>query len=195
MPPSLRSSMACGCFVTSHKSLGHFKPMWWAGAWAASRLSAKLTPTASDRPDQSTGASGIPNENIRLSPRWLCHWRPSRPRPALCCSATSSVGSSCPALKRRISSVLVESIVGNASQVKPGRWGTTACQMASKGQRMGSMLSKGSLFQSFFLSFFFFFLSSLSLGASSVPRHFLAPHQHGYSANSFLVYLASMIRP
>ena len=47
-----------------------------------------------------------------------------------------------------------------------------------------------------FLSFFiFFFLSSLALGANSVPRHFLAPHQHGYSAKSFLVYFASMIKP
>jgi hypothetical protein len=32
-------------------------------------------------------------------------------------------------------------------------------------------------------------------GANNVPRQFLLPHQHGYSALSFLVYGSSIIRP
>jgi len=71
------------------------------------------------------------------------HPRPSRPRPAVCCSATSSVGSHWPLRARRISSVLVESMVGSTSTVKPGNSGDTASQMASAGQRMGEAALTG----------------------------------------------------
>ena len=97
------------------------------------------------------------------------------------------------ARQRRISSLLVESTCGNTSTEKPGSWGTTACQMASAGQRMGACKGWVVVFTQLpqpFLAFAFF-----SLGASSVPRQFGAPHQHGYSALSFLVYGASMMRP
>ena len=88
-------------------------------------------PTTSDRPDQSAGCKGRPREKVRLSPRRLCQLRPSRPRPAVCCSATSSTGSGRGATlaeprKRRISSLLVESISGNTSTVKPGKAGASA---------------------------------------------------------------------
>ena len=66
----------------------------------------------------------------------LCHARPRRPRPAVCCSATSSTGSSCPARARRISSLLVESISGRTSTVKPGSSGAACSQTASRGQLM-----------------------------------------------------------
>jgi hypothetical protein len=42
------------------------------------------------------------------------------------------------ARQRRISSLLVESICGKTSTVKAGKLGTTACQMASTGQRTGA---------------------------------------------------------
>ena len=83
------------------------------------------------------GVSGKPSENVRdcgfpaLLP--LCQSRPRRPRPAVCRSATSKTGASWPARARRMSSVLVESIWGSTSTVKPGRWGATASQMASAG--------------------------------------------------------------
>ena len=165
MPPSLRSPWRALAGVraasVSHRSLGHLRPISGvcrsscgaqapgAAAFKADRLSARLIPTTSDRPDHSFGCKAIPSENIRLAARWLCHCRPSRPRPAVCCSATSSVGSvrgsiaRPPALsarrplKRRISSVLVLSISGRISTVKPGKTGSTACQIASAGQRMG----------------------------------------------------------
>ena len=140
MPPSLRSSPA----PPSHRSLGHFRPTRGAAlpgdGSMGCRLSATLTPTASDRPDQSAGANGKPSENISESPGWLRQARPSRPRPAVCCSATSSTGSDCPARARRINSVLLESTVGSTSTVKPGNCGTTASQMASAGQRSGALM-------------------------------------------------------
>jgi hypothetical protein len=42
------------------------------------------------------------------------------------------------ARQRRISSLLVESICGKTSTVKAGKLGTTACHMASAGQRTGA---------------------------------------------------------
>ena len=172
MPPSLRSPAA----PPSQRSLGHLSPTragWFApsGGSTGCRLSATLTPTASDRPDQSWGASGKPKDIISegsaptlaasraaLPPKgafaaWggpalltstpLCHTRPSRPRPAVCCSATSRVGSHWPLRARRISSVLVESMVGSTSTVKPGSSGDTASQMASAGQRIGDVALTG----------------------------------------------------
>ncbi len=152
MPASLRSPRA----PQSHRSLGHLRPTRSPAlpsgfALPGSRLSARLMPTTSDRPDQSAGCSGRPSEKVRLSPRRLCQLRPSRPRPALCCSATSSVGSGRGAMpgppplpeglprKRRISSVLLESISGSTSTVKPGKPGATASQMASAGHWRGVM--------------------------------------------------------
>src|SRR3990167_471033 len=140
MPPSLRSPP----LAPSHRSLGHFRPTRGtappAGGSAGCRLSATLTPTASDRPDQFTGANGIPKENVSESPAWLCQARPMRPRPAVCCSATSNTGSTCPARARRISSVLVESTLGNTSTVNPGSCGATASHRASAGQRSGALM-------------------------------------------------------
>ena len=79
----------------SQMSLGHFSCK--RGAWSArssgSSASAIAQPTASDRPDQSTAASGKPSENVSDAPPSLdCQTRPCRPRPALWCSATSRQG-------------------------------------------------------------------------------------------------------
>ena len=102
-------------------------------------LATTASPTASERPDQSTGFSGSPNEKVSVdSPASvsLCQSRPSLPRPAVCRSATNRIGSGRPARARRINSVLVESTSGNISTVKPGSKGATCSQMASAGQRM-----------------------------------------------------------
>ena len=154
----------------SQTSLGHFRPIrspvrlparrpMCKPVLSGSRLSATLTPTARDRPDQSAGSSSRPRENVRLSPRWLSQLRPSRPRPAVWSSATSKVGSGRGAalelpLKRRISSLLLESMRGSISAVKPGRPGATACQMASSGQRMGGVSRGITALTQFFCWFF-----------------------------------------
>jgi hypothetical protein len=73
---------------------------------------------------------------------------------------------------RCISSLLVEPISGATSTEKPGNSGSQARLMASTGQESAGPASRAYLPR---------------LGASSVPRHDLAPHQQGYSAFSFLV--------
>src|SRR5665647_2505372 len=126
MPASLRPC--------HQRSLGHFKRKPGCRLWAT------LRPTASDRPDQSRGDKGNPKEKVNedISPvhvSWaLSHERPRRPRPAVCCSASSKTGSNRPARARRINSELVESICGNTSTLKPGRCPTTASQITSVGQ-------------------------------------------------------------
>jgi len=93
-------------------SLGHLS------CSAGCKLLASDTPTAKDKPDQSAGASGKPNENVSAchAPHPRCHCancRPSRPRPAVWRSATSKTGCRhAPARARRINSVLVESTCG-----------------------------------------------------------------------------------
>jgi hypothetical protein len=128
MPTSLRSF--------THTSLGHLRPTRCSPV--GSRLSATVTPTASDRPDQSAGASGRPSEKVSEADSSccgaLCQGRPSRPRPAVWRSATSSTGSTRPARARRISSVLVESISATASTAKPGRSGATESAIRSSNQ-------------------------------------------------------------
>src|SRR6218665_2323023 len=148
MPPSLRSPAASA----SHRSLGHLsrrRAVWPPEGSMGCRLSATLTPTASDRPDPSLGASGSPRDRIQgavgLAVRAvsaapavlsgpLCHVRPMRPRPAVCCSVTSSVGAHGPARARRMSSLLVESMLGSTWTVKPGNSGDSASRSASVGQ-------------------------------------------------------------
>ena len=70
----------------------------------------------------------------------LCHARPCGHAGGLLL-ATSSVGSHWPARARRISSVLVESMLGSTSTVKPGNSGDTASHTASAGQRMGRVFT------------------------------------------------------
>ena len=135
MPPSLRSP--------THRSLGHFKRTLRCRACATDR------PTASDKPDQSCSESANPSEKVSealgcaawpgacASAPWLLQWRPKRPRPAVWRSATSSTGSARPRWARRISSVLVDSSSGRISTLKPGKAGSTACQMASAGHSRG----------------------------------------------------------
>ena len=77
-----------------------------------------------------------PREKVKASPACACHWRPKRPRPAVCDSATSNTGSVCPARARRISSELVEFTSFKTSTVKAGIRGTQDCQMSSAGQIM-----------------------------------------------------------
>jgi len=167
MPASLRS--------WNQMSLGHFKRK------SGCKLCATETPATNDSPDQSEGDRGTPREKAREARgdafvASLCHWRPRRPRPAVCRSATSKAGSSCPTRARRISSVLVESIWGSTSTVKPGNAGSTASQIASDGHRMGVItLAEGPLPRTG---------QRPRLGASRVPRQVLAPHQQGYSALS-----------
>ena len=80
---------------SSHRSLGHFKPMRGAARpvrLGGSSASASATPTASDRPDQSRGANGSASEKVSDAPALDCQLRPLRPRPRVCCSATSRQG-------------------------------------------------------------------------------------------------------
>ena len=82
-----------------------------------------------------------------------------------------------PARARRMSSLLLESISGSISTVKPGN---QAAKPPPKSLQPAKSLC---------------YFRCLRLGASSVPRHSLAPHQQGYSALSFLVYGSSIMRP
>ena len=67
---------------SSHRSFGHFRPMrGGASSTGGSSASASATPTASDRPDQSRGASGSASEKVSDAPGADCQPRPWRPRP------------------------------------------------------------------------------------------------------------------
>src|SRR6185312_2038545 len=130
IPPSLRSPRAS----PSHRSFGHFSRT------SGCRLSATLIPTASDSPDQSGGASGRPSEKVSDAPGALRQGRPSRPRPAVCCSATSRTGAMCPSRARPIRSVLVESLSRSTSTLKPGRTAASARSIDRCGQRTAPVL-------------------------------------------------------
>ena len=107
-PPSLRPS-------AQPEVVGPFEGQPWM-----QRFQAGATPTASDSPDQSRGASGNLSEKASMPRRVRMPVTPMRPRPAVWRSATSSTVQS-PGAARRISSVLVESISGRISTLKPGR--------------------------------------------------------------------------
>ena len=129
-----------------------------------------LTPTASDKPDQCRGAIAKPMEKVNapFAVAALRHCRPSRPRPALWCSATSNTDARWPERARRISSELVESMCATTSTEKPGSHGAAACSIARTGQPAAHTPQR-----------------PRRLGASKVPRQPWAPHQQGYSAFSF----------
>src|SRR5437867_4122888 len=141
MPPSLRSLPSA-----SHKSFGHFRPM--RGGVCGSSASATATPTASDSPDQSRGASGSASEKVSDAPGCACHTRPKRPRPPVCSSATSRQGcASCPRA-RCSSSVLVDSQRGSTSTLRPGSSGSICCcnddtPLAEYGERPSERVSPG----------------------------------------------------
>ena len=104
---------------------------------AAVRAGALPAPTASDRPDQSAGASGRPREKVSESPGCAVPG-PAEPAAAggLRARRPAARARRWPARARRISSLLLESISGRISTVKPGSSGATASQMASASQRI-----------------------------------------------------------
>ena len=124
MPPSLRG----GCVPSmSIRSLGHFKPMNAPPRGpAGSSASASATPIASDSPDQSGGVNGKASEQVSEAPALDCQLRPQRPRPRVCCSATSRQGWVSPARRPRrvLSSSGIGPLIGGSSS--PGREGTTS---------------------------------------------------------------------
>ena len=115
---------------SSHRSLGHLS---WMARDAGSRPGSR-PPPATARTSRR-GASGRPSEKVSESPAPLCQPRPSRPRPAVCCSATSSTGSRCarPGPGASVRCCWSRSR-GRISTVKPGNSGATASQTASAGQ-------------------------------------------------------------
>ena len=143
---------------------------------------------ANDSPDHPTGASGMASENVRFAGPLcasLSQARPNRPRPAVCCSATSSVGLCCPACSRRSKASLVESMLATRSTVKPGISGSSDSQISSSGQLASARGRTEGLDP----------IQRrgwpepdagwrLRLGASRVPRQLLAAHQQGYWALS-----------
>ena len=150
--------------ASSSRSLGHLMPSrgGWPGCGGSS-ASARARPTASDRPDQSAGASGSASEKVSDAPALDSQALPCRPRPRVWCSATSRQGwvsawrrpgrrsvpaalSSSPSREwasprgrfsrreRSSNSVLVEAARATTSTLKPGSRGASCCHSVSAPQ-------------------------------------------------------------
>ena len=109
MPQSLRS--------WASTSFGHLTVI--PRTPAAVNVCATATPTARlTAPISSNGRRmRMPRLKAKLRAKGLAHWRPRRPRPAVCASANSTVPSISPPAARCMSSVLVEPMWGNTSSV------------------------------------------------------------------------------
>src|SRR5215472_2471503 len=140
IPASLRGASA----PPASTSLGHFR-LARTPAWASMAVTT-ATPVSSG--SQPRAAGGTPpgrssTENVSAAPGWLCQLRSSRPRPAVCSSATSTDPAAAPALAAAIRSAFVDPVLSTTlALVYSAEPASTAARTADgdRGEREGAGL-------------------------------------------------------
>src|SRR5579859_2950698 len=141
-PVAAGPSPPAGLAGPASTSFGHLSPA--STAVRSRTAAATATPASSgSQPSRARGTwSGRSStEKVSAARGGEVQVRPSRPRPASCCSAARTVPSGAPAAARASRSALVEPVTGTTSTDRhrpPGRTTAAASAPASRGAARGS---------------------------------------------------------
>src|SRR5580704_1236722 len=146
--PAASARMPASLAEPTRTSFGHLS---CASTAATSRTAAATATPASSgsqpRRARGTGAGRSSTEKVKAARGGAVQARPSRPRPALCCSATRTAPSGWPAAARASRSALVEPVTGTTWTERhrpPGRTTAACAAAASRGAAASGGAAAGS---------------------------------------------------